>query len=133
LRIREVGNNLFVFMFNNEDGTKVLNLGPWLFDKHIFLLEKLENEIHPSFISLHKATFWIRVFRVPYLCLSERVGKENNQYLKLRVGLDMRKPLRRGMKFSVGAIEKTWLSFQYEKLPNFYHFCGRIGHNIKEC
>ncbi|GAV79329.1 DUF4283 domain-containing protein/zf-CCHC_4 domain-containing protein, partial [Cephalotus follicularis] len=153
LRIRDVGNNLFLFIFNDEDDRlKVMKLSPWLFDKHILLLEKIENEVHPSNLSLHKATLWIRVFGVPYLYLSERVGriigeeigdleeatvisrkKDNNQYLKLRIGLDVRKPLRWGMKFSVGLSEKAWLSFQYKKLPNFCHNCGRMGHTVKEC
>ncbi|GAV75229.1 DUF4283 domain-containing protein/zf-CCHC_4 domain-containing protein, partial [Cephalotus follicularis] len=145
LRIREVGNNLFLFMFNNdEDRLKVLKLGPWLFDKYILLLEKIENEIHPSNLTLHKFSLWIRVFGVPYLYLLERVGrvigeeigeleevavilgkKENNQFLKLQVGLNVRKTLRRGMRLMVGSSEKAWLSFQYEKLPNLCHCCGR--------
>ncbi|GAV69316.1 DUF4283 domain-containing protein [Cephalotus follicularis] len=57
-RIRDVGNNIFLFMFNNEkDRAKVLKLGPCWFDRHILLLEKLKEETHPSTISLYKASF----------------------------------------------------------------------------
>ncbi|GAV91587.1 DUF4283 domain-containing protein/zf-CCHC_4 domain-containing protein, partial [Cephalotus follicularis] len=151
-KIREVGSNLFLFIFNNnDDREKVLKLGPWWFDKQILLLEKLEEETHPSNISLYKASIWIRVFGVPFLCLSENVGRvignsigkieeigvvagrrDNNQYLRLRVGIDVLEPLRRRIKFMIGSQEKIWLSFKYEKLPNFCHFCGKLRHTVKK-
>ncbi|GAV62397.1 LOW QUALITY PROTEIN: DUF4283 domain-containing protein/zf-CCHC_4 domain-containing protein, partial [Cephalotus follicularis] len=142
LKIREEGSNLFLLMLNHDD-VKVLKVGPWHFYKHILLSEKLEEEKHPSTISLYKAAF-IRVFGIHYLCLSKRVRiiigesidkylNKNNQHLKLRVSIDVRRPLWRGMKFSMGLSEKIWLSFQYERLPNFCHLCGRTGHTIKEC
>ncbi|GAV75574.1 DUF4283 domain-containing protein, partial [Cephalotus follicularis] len=127
LRIRDIGNNLFLFQFNNEqDRMKVLELGPWWFDRHILLLDKVDVETHPSSISLHKASFCVRVYGVPFLCLSDTVvriirdnigdleeievtsgKKENSQYLKLRVRIDVREPLRRGMKLRIGGAEKV--------------------------
>ncbi|GAV79174.1 DUF4283 domain-containing protein, partial [Cephalotus follicularis] len=127
----DVGKNLFMFMFNNEgDRAKVMKLGLWLFDKHILLVETLDEEVHSSSIFLSKASFWIRVFGVPYLCLSKRVGKiigesireledieivsgkkENSQCLKERVRVDVRSPIRRVMKFLVGGTDKSWLNF----------------------
>ncbi|GAV65310.1 DUF4283 domain-containing protein, partial [Cephalotus follicularis] len=123
LKIREVGNNLFLFMFNNdEDRWRVLKSRPWHFDKHILLPEKLSKETRPSPVSLHRASFWVRVFAVPYLCLSVRVGKvigeaigeleeveihkgrkKSKQFIKLRIGIDVRIPLHRGMKLLVGS------------------------------
>ncbi|GAV64352.1 DUF4283 domain-containing protein [Cephalotus follicularis] len=105
LKIHDVGKNLFLFMFNNnEDRAKVLKVGPWNFDKHIPLLEKLEEETHFTFVSLYKALFLVKVFfGDPYLCLSERVGRitresigaleeiggyretNNSHYLRLRL------------------------------------------------
>ncbi|GAV84207.1 DUF4283 domain-containing protein/zf-CCHC_4 domain-containing protein [Cephalotus follicularis] len=153
LRIREVGNNMFLFMFNNnEDRMKVLKLGPWHFNKHILLLEKMEKETNLSQIELYKPSFWFGDFGVPYLFLLDRVGriigeaigdleevefvkgkKGSNQFIKLWIGIDVRSPLRRGMKFLIGSSKKTWLTFQYEKLPNFFYHCGRIGHTLREC
>ncbi|GAV69508.1 DUF4283 domain-containing protein/zf-CCHC_4 domain-containing protein, partial [Cephalotus follicularis] len=153
VRIHDVGNDLFLFMFNNnDDREKVLKLGPWWFDRHILLLDKLDEEKHPSTISLYKAPIWIRVYGIPLLCLSEKVGRiignsigdleevqvvtrrrESNQFLKLRVGIDVREPFKKGMKFRVGSVDNIWLTFKYEKLPNFYHFCGKLGHTLKDC
>ncbi|GAV68131.1 DUF4283 domain-containing protein [Cephalotus follicularis] len=74
--IREVGSNLFLFMFNNEeDRLKVQKSCPWLFDKHVLLLDKLDLETHPVTISLYKDFLWVRVYGVSFLCLSEKVGK----------------------------------------------------------
>ena len=28
---------------------------------------------------------------------------------------------------------KTWVSFKYEKLPIFCHYCGILGHGLKHC
>ncbi|GAV91607.1 zf-CCHC_4 domain-containing protein, partial [Cephalotus follicularis] len=54
-------------------------------------------------------------------------------FLKLRVGIVVCEPLCRGVNFKIGNADKIWLSLQYEKLPNFCHCCGRIGHTNKEC
>ncbi|GAV67982.1 DUF4283 domain-containing protein/zf-CCHC_4 domain-containing protein [Cephalotus follicularis] len=142
---------IYVYVQHEEDRTKVLHLGPWCFDRHV-LLEKVKEEIHPSKISLSKVVFWIRVYGLPFLCLSEKVGKivgnsigevedievvmgrrENNQYIRVRVGIDARQPLRRGIKFHIGNSDNIWLSFQYEKLPNFCHACGNLGHIMNDC
>lgn len=48
-------------------------------------------------------------------------------YARLRVNLDVRKPLRRGIFIKYAKEERSWLSFQYEKLPNFCFFCGKMG------
>ncbi|GAV62406.1 DUF4283 domain-containing protein/zf-CCHC_4 domain-containing protein [Cephalotus follicularis] len=152
LKIREVGHNLFLFMFNNEeDRDKVLKLGPWHFDNKSFSWRRLRKR-HTNPKSSYTRHLCGLGFTDPYLCLSERAGriigesigelekieiitgrKETNQYLKLRVGIDVRNPLRKEMKFLVGSKERTWLSFQYEKLPYFFHYCGRSGHTAREC
>ncbi|GAV68155.1 DUF4283 domain-containing protein [Cephalotus follicularis] len=76
MRVIDVGNNLFLFIFNNdEDRLKVLKSRPWLLDKHILILEKIEEETHPLSLSLFKASIWVRVYGAQFLCLSDRVGR----------------------------------------------------------
>ncbi|GLT27550.1 hypothetical protein SLA2020_025370 [Shorea laevis] len=48
-----------------------------------------------------------------------------NEYIQVRVAVAARKPLRRGMKLTLqeGPI---WVSFRYERFPNFYYCCGKL-------
>ncbi|GAV73177.1 zf-CCHC_4 domain-containing protein [Cephalotus follicularis] len=59
--------------------------------------------------------------------------REENHFLILRAGVDVRNPPRKGMKFLASSSGKAWLNFQYEKLPNFCYSCGRIRHIVKDC
>ena len=40
-------------------------------------------------------------------------------FLKVRVEVDVSKPLYRGKKVIMDDEEEVWVAFQYEKLPNF--------------
>ncbi|KAI7985086.1 hypothetical protein LOK49_LG14G00016 [Camellia lanceoleosa] len=57
-------------------------------------------------------------------------GMAIGRYLRIRVTLNVAKPLRRGMKLAVHNREAVWVDFKYERLPNF---CGVLGHSEKEC
>lgn len=54
--------------------------------------------------------------------------------LKLKILVDITKPLRRGIWVSLsGDQESIWINAKYERLPDFCYGCGRIGHVIKDC
>ena len=53
--------------------------------------------------------------------------------MRVKVALPIGKPLRRG-SFIVGSDGiRTWVSFKYECLPLFCHYCGMLGHDVKHC
>lgn len=54
-------------------------------------------------------------------------------FLPIRVGINVSKPLCRGRKVLLGQGKEEWVSFKYEKLPNFYYWCGLVSHDDKEC
>ena len=29
--------------------------------------------------------------------------------------------------------EQFWITYKYERLPMFYHFCGLLGHDLRHC
>ncbi|GAB2214963.1 hypothetical protein Drorol1_Dr00019332 [Drosera rotundifolia] len=60
--------------------------------------------------------------------------RQIGRYLRIRVELDVTKPLRRGavLKFGDKGIE-DWFPFQYERLPNFCYICGRLEHVERDC
>ncbi|KAJ1375866.1 Zinc finger, CCHC-type [Sesbania bispinosa] len=55
------------------------------------------------------------------------------QFLRIRVRLDLRKPLRRGMLVQLKENKKSKVFFKFEKLLNFCYICGRLGHVMKTC
>ena len=60
----------------------------------------------------------------------EMVGGD---FVRVRVRIDVLKPLSRGRRVVLVEDTKTWVSFKYEKLTNFYYCCGMVSHDEKEC
>ncbi|KAK4425260.1 hypothetical protein Salat_1719900 [Sesamum alatum] len=53
--------------------------------------------------------------------------------LRIQVGLDITKPLRRVLKLHTTMGAESTLTFTYERLPNFCYWCGCLGHILKLC
>lgn len=54
-------------------------------------------------------------------------------YLRIRVSIDLNRPLKNRMKIKKPGGEWLWIQFKYERLPSFCFYCGRIGHTEKFC
>ncbi|KAH1128958.1 hypothetical protein J1N35_000336 [Gossypium stocksii] len=52
---------------------------------------------------------------------------------RIKILLDEKKPLRRGIFITVGTKRSVWLPFKYESLPNFCFGCGIMAHIVKDC
>ena len=52
--------------------------------------------------------------------------------MRVRVELDITKPLSRGRRVRFGPDSDGWVSFRYERLPVFCYWCGRLTHDAKE-
>lgn len=107
---------------------------------------------NPTQISLFSTEFWIQVHDLPCGFMSEKIGKEignfigsyveadaNNyggiwrNFMRIRVAVDVRRPLKRRMKIKKQGGEWSWIQFKYERLPTFCFFCGIIGHSERFC
>lgn len=53
--------------------------------------------------------------------------------MRIRVSIDVRKPLKRRMKLKKEAGEWIWIDFKYERLNIFCFICGLLGHTEKQC
>jgi len=54
--------------------------------------------------------------------------------LRLKIRLDIQKPLRCGILADLGADKgEWWCPITYEHLPDFCYICGRIGHVDRAC
>ena len=47
--------------------------------------------------------------------------------------IDVHKPLCRGQTGRFSPNREGWVSFRYERLPIFCHWCGILNHDSKEC
>ncbi|GMP71721.1 hypothetical protein CsSME_00030018 [Camellia sinensis var. sinensis] len=148
-----IGDNLFLFQFHHiADKRRVMLNGPWSFDKHLLLLNEVDVHLQPSEIRLSEIAFWIQVHNLPILSMTKEVGYlignkigstldveygtgglAVGRYMRIRVTLNVAKPLCRGMKLAIHNRESVWVTFKYERLPNFCYFCGLLGHSEKEC
>ena len=55
------------------------------------------------------------------------------KFMRVRVELEIDKPLRRGAYIASSDGERLWLTFKYERLPTVYFICGKLGHDNKHC
>lgn len=95
---------------------------------------------------------WIQVYDVPVGFKSEVVLKSIGNYvgkflesdsrnfkgmfrnyLRIRVAVDIHRPLKKQMSIKKPGGEWLWIKFKYERLPSFCFYCGKIGHTEKLC
>ena len=98
------------------------------------------------------AHFWIQVHDLPVGSLNMKVIQEivfvagefvhnraehedyeGGNFMRVRVKVDVTKPLSKGRKIGLCNGEESWMSFKYKRLPNLCYWCGRLTHHDKEC
>ena len=62
--------------------------------------------------------------------LNEFIGGD---FLRKRFEVHVSKTLCRGHRVALNDKDEVWVSFKYEKLPNFCYWCGKVSHIDKEC
>lgn len=106
----------------------------------------------PKQLYFGECSFWIQLRNLPLECLSVEVGQKlmkvfgdvqevaiaqlsgnQGRCLRVKVELDITRPLPRGKRASTADWDSLWIPFQYEKLPILCHYCGLIGHDDNVC
>lgn len=64
---------------------------------------------------------------------TSKKGDCTGSVLRVRVGLEVSKPLRRNIMLDIGLVEASKLQLEYEDLPHFCLFCGRLSHFSTGC
>ncbi|TXG53122.1 hypothetical protein EZV62_022291 [Acer yangbiense] len=135
-----------------KDRNWVWHRGPWHFGKSLIVLEKLEVSGNISKLGFNRADFWVQIHDIPIMCMNRRTARwlaeqirevveifsESREcwgkYMRVKVKLDIYKPLKRWLRLKLGKYEKvTMVGLKYERLSEFYFTYGRIGHGNKEC
>lgn len=152
LKVNSVNEGVFVFEFgNNVDCNRLLAKHRWNFNGALLIFCLLEGDERPADLKLVKVPFWIQIHGLQLRHMTTQVGRvigsrlgevlevESStggvawgRCLRVKVLLDVTRPLCRGSTISTGSI-KTKVLFRYEKLSDFCYFCGILDHVDKDC
>jgi hypothetical protein len=149
---RTLGPNLFIVECEKWwDKDRILEGRPWTFDGDLFSLVDYDGLTQMEDMEFEKAAFWVRMYRLPLACMGKEVGLQMGstvgevedidvlddgvgwgEYLRVKIRIDLTKPLARGRIIKVQDKE-IWVAFQYEKIPRFCFTCGTVVHSRKKC
>ncbi|XP_073152541.1 uncharacterized protein [Henckelia pumila] len=154
MEFRIIAANTFLFLINNvEDVDRILDMEPWSYNRSHLLLKKFEGFSMGDAGTFHSMQVWIRVFNMPQtgmisdvgMMLGDIIGVAINveadeqsrclgPFMRLRVIIDITKPLRRVARVALGSVSNPVLVYlRYERLSDYCYICGVIGHIATEC
>ncbi|XP_023928142.1 uncharacterized protein LOC112039499 [Quercus suber] len=153
VQISVLENEMFMVEFGDEkDKKKVLEMSPWSFEKQLVLLQKFKGEQAPKEIQLARSPFWVQIHNLPLKSRTGETGKaigatlgevldvdvaesgvQWGTCLRVKVSIDVTKPLCRGKRVTIEDDKSRWVLFKYERLPNFCYKCGLLNHDLKDC
>jgi hypothetical protein len=149
---RTLGPNLFIVEFEKWwDKDRTLEGRPWTFDGDLFSLVDYDGLTQMEDLEFEKAAFWVRMYKLPLACMGKEVGLQVGstvgeveeidvlddgvgwgEYLRVKIRIDLTKPLARGRIIKVQDKE-IWVAFQFEKIPRFCFTCGTVVHSSRKC
>jgi hypothetical protein len=153
LLIRNIEDNLFLAVFTSQnDMDRVFVQSPWTFDKKLIQIVRFEGNLQLTAVQFTHAAFWICVINLPIKYMSAEVGEDIGaiigkflevdvlasglawgRFLRLRVEIELGKPLMRGYILQFAEEAPFWVDFRYEHLPTFCYRCDVIGHSGSDC
>ena len=150
--IRDVDDNKAIILFEEEvDLKRVLMNSPWSFDKYLITLHKLGEDEHIQGIRFDEISFLVQIHDLPERrmtketgvrtgCILREVERVNvpttgillGKCIRVRVKIDITKPLCHGRFVKFGGSNSCWVSFHYEQLPIFCYWCSKLNHDEKD-
>lgn len=125
---------------------------PWSFNRKAIIMARLQPGQNPRTVDLNHMELWVQVHDLKVGFKSEKIlmGIGNfvgnfvsscssnfedvwREYMRIRVSLNLNKPLKRRMKIKMAGNDWFWVNFKYENVPSFCFICGIIGHSERFC
>lgn len=155
VQIINIEEDRFVFSFQTKGARDtIMRGGPWTFNHSLLIMAEADGLLDPLTISLRYQEFWVQVKGLPLACMTRAMGKLIGDtlgtyvvtdqsrrgdcfgsFLRIRVLLDVRRPLRRwlAVRLPIASGTVEWVQIRYEKLPTTCYLCGMLDHGEKEC
>ena len=136
--VRDMGNHCVLFAFKEEtDIEKILAGEPWSFDKNLVALKRVLRPALVKGLVFNNVRFWVQVHDLSLGSMNMQMASnivsavgevipgtsdaeefEGGNFMRVRVFINITKPLSRGRKVEFSNGEVSWVSFKYESLPN---------------
>lgn len=149
-------NNVFLFQFENEEDKRDVYLeSPWSITNSLLNLQPLKEGMTVSEVDFSTCPMWVQIHGLPVEKMTranaEIIGKRLGRllaletasdnfllarsFLRVRVEVNINQALVKGfwLKGKADSSRDRWISYKYERLPDFCYACGRIGHDKKGC
>ncbi|KAK6156052.1 hypothetical protein DH2020_010300 [Rehmannia glutinosa] len=153
-KITEIGLDTFFFIIEDpREVDRILNLEPWTFNRLLIILKEFEGLNVREVGELTHTRFWVQIHNLPDEGMYDKIGmvigdglgialevdaddkgRCLGHYMRVRVLMDITKPLRRGAPIRLGSNgNRVWVDFKYERIPDFCFACGIVGHGLTDC
>lgn len=116
--IKDLETNLFLFQFYHEvDVKRVMEGCPWSFNRRALVMSRLRDGDNPRSVELNTMDLWVQIYDLKAGFMTERILREVGNYIgkfvtsgpsnfvgkwrdyfRIRVTIDITKPLKRKMK-----------------------------------
>lgn len=138
-----------MFQFYHEiDIKKIIDGSPWSFNRKALNKARMQESYIPRGVNLNTLDLWVQIHDLCVSFMLEKIFKEvgnyidkyvescsNNfkggwkEYLRVRVTIDISKPLKPRMKMRKPDNNYFWIVFKYENVPTFCFICRIPGHS----
>ncbi|CAL1366291.1 unnamed protein product [Linum trigynum] len=149
--IQRLEQSVYALQFYSfDDRKKFLYGGPRHFNRQPFIFRPVDRDKEPLEMDFTETEIWVRIKKLPRCMKTEAMAEkianligtfiilDNHRSgvwstsMRLRVSINVSKPLRRGILLENGD-KKAWYRITYERLPNFCYICGILGHQQRTC
>ncbi|KAK8660476.1 hypothetical protein V6N13_051402 [Hibiscus sabdariffa] len=131
----------------------ILKRRPWVIHEDLFSIEPYNPDWRAVDFSFTNMVIWVRVYQLPLRAMNGTMGLQLGgtigkaigvdhrveggnfgEFLRIRVSIDITKPLRRCIFLGNGQGRKpSPCPLKYERLPRFCYHCGLLGHDLVAC
>ncbi|KAK4434913.1 hypothetical protein Salat_0654200 [Sesamum alatum] len=152
MELRQIGGGRFLLRFNHIiDRNRALEGCPWSFEKNIIILSGVWENENLLRVDLDWCDFYMHVHDLPLSMMNlgvatligNRIGRFRDMdmddtgctwgaTLRLRVAINVTRPLSRAIPISSTLGDELLLHLTYERLPNSCCLCGKLGHIAKK-
>ncbi|XP_074336841.1 uncharacterized protein LOC141674013 [Apium graveolens] len=120
--------------------------------ENVLVYSRVTDLADPRTVPLEEVDIWVQVYDIPPRFMSENILQSVGDYIgkfvksdpsnfdglwkayvRVRVTINVLKPIKRRMKIKKEGGSWSWINFKYERLSTFCFVCGILGHTEREC